>query len=104
MTLSVLGAKAAAILSILGVLGLGAAYSTSWLAGYVQTDEFYKHISEFSRLERSGYEDKVLDTENDIEILNAEPVLTTREKIKLKQLNNKRERFLRRLKEMQPKS
>ena len=98
-SLPVMGAKAASILAIIGVLGAAATYGNGVLSGYATTSDLNAHVAEFGRYVQDGIEAQIRAVENEIEILQSLSTLTPRERLRLKQLINERAFLLRKLRD-----
>lgn len=108
MTIAMLGAKATAILAIIGCISFASTYANNILSSYALASDLNRHIADSERFQKSiyqsmsdrdrqGLEDDIRAVEQEAEILQAVPELSPRESLRLKQLENNKGMLLRRL-------
>jgi len=101
MTLTMLGAKATAILAIIGCLSFSANYMSGIMTGYASAEDLRIHIDDYKQSKindkRQAIESSIRAVEQEIEILEVEVDLTRRERVRFKQLENNKAMLLRKL-------
>ena len=107
MTLTMIGAKAAAALAIIGCLSFVGTYTNGLFSRFALSSELTAHIAESktyrSTDKRETIEDSIREVEQEAEVLIAVPVLTSRERLRLKQLDNNKAMLIRRLELVDPR-
>ena len=106
-TLNNLGKNAGSIMAILSCFAIVGAYAGGLLPTYALASELDDHIAESkayrSTDKRESIEDSIREVEQESEVLISVPVLTPRERIRLKQLDNNKAMLIRRLELVDPR-
>ena len=107
-TLNGMSKKSASIYSILVLLAFIGSYVGGFLPSYASAVEFEAHVKDFDDYQvqratdkkdekREYYEDKISDIQNEAAILQAPDSITPAQRLRLRQLDNDKAKFLRRL-------
>ena len=107
MTLTMIGAKATAILALIGCLAYTSTLVSSLASRYALASDLTEHIvdSKAYRVsdKRESLEDDIRAVEQEAEVLGATPDLTPAQRVRLKQLDNNKALLLRRLGRVNPR-